>query len=278
MTIAERLRARGLRPKKSLGQNFLLEPKIARAIAEAATTPPGGTVLEIGAGTGALTAPLTARAAHVTAIERDAELIPVLEEDPAIAAAIAEGKLTLVRGDALAIAWAPLLASGARPRVVAGNLPYLITGALLERVTRLAGEGAVDRAVLMVQAEVAARLIAPPGSEAYGALSVFVQAAFDVKRMLTVRGGAFLPKPDVDSSVVVLSPSLRAHETDAFRALVRAAFGARRKTLRNAYKGLFGWSRDELEARAAEASVSLDVRGETLAVEDFARLAALVKG
>jgi len=273
MSIAERLRERGLHPKKRFGQNFLVDVHAQRTIAEAATTPSGGTVLEIGAGTGALTKPLLERAARVVAIERDRDLIPLLSTD--FAEFIAAGRLQLVDADALALDWAALLANGPRPHVVAGNLPYLLTGPLLERATTLAD--CVDRAVFMVQAEVADRLVARPSTKEYGALTVFVQAAFDVRRVLTVRAGAFYPRPDVDSAVVALDPGRprRAEETDAFRMAVRAAFGARRKTLRNAWKSLYGWSKDELEARAIEAGISLDARGETLFVEDFARIARI---
>jgi 16S rRNA (adenine1518-N6/adenine1519-N6)-dimethyltransferase len=97
-----------------------------------------------------------------------------------------------------------------------------------------------------------------------------------VRRILSVKSGAFHPRPEVDSAVVRLTPHRppRARETDAFRALVKGAFGARRKTLRNAWKGLFGWSREELAEHARAAGVSLDARGETLAVEAFARVAA----
>ncbi|TKD06269.1 16S rRNA (adenine(1518)-N(6)/adenine(1519)-N(6))-dimethyltransferase RsmA [Polyangium fumosum] len=272
MSIAERLRSRGLSPKKRFGQNFLVDVSASRAIAEAATTPPGGTVLEIGPGLGALTRPLLERAAKIVAIERDRDLVPLLSAE--LEAPIAEGRVSILEADALAVDWAAELV-GPRPHVLAGNLPYQITGALLERATGLADR--IDRAVFMVQAEVADRLVAPPGSKTYGALTVFVQAAFDVKRLLTVRGGAFYPRPDVDSAVVVLAPHrpARAVETDAFREAVRSAFGARRKTLRNAWRGLYGWSKDDLEARAREAGISLDVRGETLAVEDFARIAAM---
>jgi 16S rRNA (adenine1518-N6/adenine1519-N6)-dimethyltransferase len=269
--IADLLRARGLSPKKRFGQNFLADPHAAARIAEAATTPPGGTVLEIGPGLGALTRPLLDRAARVIAVERDRDLVPILAEELAGAG----DKLSIVEADALAVDWAAALAGGPRPHAVAGNLPYLITGRLLERAVGLAG--AVDRAVFMVQAEVADRLAAAPGSDAYGALTVFVQAAFDVQRILTVKGGAFHPRPEVDSAVVLLVPCRprRAEETGAFRAVVKAAFGARRKTLRNAWKGIFGWSRETLEEKAAAAGVSLDARGETLSVEDFARMAAL---
>ena len=273
MSIAESLRARGLSPKKRLGQNFLVDPRAARIIAEAATTPAGGSVVEIGAGLGALTRPLLDRAARVTAIEFDRDLAPILRED--LAGPIADGKLDLIEGDAADVDWIAKLASGPRPHVVAGNLPYLITGKLIEKAVGVAD--AIDRAVFMIQAEVADRLVAPPDGDAYGALSVFVQAAFDVSRLLTVKGGAFYPRPEVGSAVVLLVPRRprRAEETPAFRAAVKAAFGARRKTLRNAWKGLYGWSREELDARATEAGIDLGARGETLSVEDFARIAGL---
>jgi 16S rRNA (adenine1518-N6/adenine1519-N6)-dimethyltransferase len=271
MSIAERLRERGLSPKKRFGQNFLVDVHAQRMIAEASTTPTGGTVLEIGAGMGALTRHLLERAARVVAIERDRDLVPLLSDD--FAAPIAEGRMQLVEGDALALDWIELLAAGPKPHIIAGNLPYLLTGPLLERATTLVDH--VDRVVFMVQAEVAERLAAKPSTKEYGALTVFVQAAFDVRKILTVRAGAFFPRPDVDSAVVALDPvkPRRAEETDAFRDAVRAAFGMRRKTLRNAWKNLYGWSKDELEAHAKEAGISLDARGETLAVDDFARIA-----
>ncbi|MCC6556802.1 MAG: ribosomal RNA small subunit methyltransferase A [Polyangiaceae bacterium] len=271
MSISEKLRARGLAPKKRFGQNFLADPEIARRIAEAVPTPEGGTVLEIGAGLGALTRPLLDRAARVVAIERDRDLVPILRED--LAAPIAEGRLEVIEADAAQLDWADLLAGGPPPRAIAGNLPYQITGRLIEQAAGVADR--IDRAVVMVQREVAERLAAAPATAAYGALSVFVQAAFDVRRLLVARAGAFYPRPDVDSAVVVLTPGRprRAEETPAFREAVRAAFATRRKTLRNAWSGLYGWSPQELARRAAEAGISLDARGETLSVEDFARIA-----
>jgi 16S rRNA (adenine1518-N6/adenine1519-N6)-dimethyltransferase len=269
------LRARGLAPKKRFGQNFLADAHAARTIAEAATTPPGGTVVEIGAGLGALTRPLLERAAKVTAIEFDRDLVPILQGE--LAAEITAGRLDLIEGDAADVDWAAKLEGGPRPHVIAGNLPYLITGKLVEKAVGLAD--AIDRAVFMVQAEVADRLAAAPDTEAYGALSVFVQAAFSVTRILTVKGGAFYPRPEVGSAVVLLVPTRprRAEETPAFRAAVKAAFGARRKTLRNAWKGLYGWPREVLEEKAKAAEIDLGARGETLAVEDFARIAKLAR-
>jgi 16S rRNA (adenine1518-N6/adenine1519-N6)-dimethyltransferase len=212
----------------------------------------------------------------VIAIERDRDLVPILQGE--LAGAIRTGQLKLVTGDALDVDWAQFLEQGEGPRVLAGNLPYCITGRLVERAIGLAAR--IDRAVFMVQAEVADRLIAAPDSEAYGALTVFAQAAFDVRRALTVKGGAFYPRPGVDSAVVILTPRRppRADETFAFRCVVKAAFGARRKTLRNAWKGLFGWSREALAEAAESAGVSLDVRGETLDVEAFARVAGRAPG
>lgn len=261
------LRERGLSPKKRLGQNFLLDDHACQRIAEAATTPPGGTVLEIGPGLGALTLPLLRRADRVVALERDHDLIPLLEER-----ASGVGALQIVAGDALDADWSALL-EGPAPHSIAGNLPYLITGRLLERSIELSAR--IDRAVFMVQAEVADRLLADPGTKAYGALTVFTRAAFDVTRLLTLKGGAFYPRPEVSSSVVVLVPRRPpvAEETPAFRAVVKAAFGARRKTLRNAWKGLFSWTAEELAANAARAGVDLDARGETLGPEEFARMA-----
>lgn len=258
-------------PKKSFGQHFLADPRIAQAIARLATTPPGGTLLEIGPGQGALTRHLLERAGRVVAVERDRDLLPVLRET--FATEIADGRLVLVEDDAATVDWLRLLEGGPAPHGVVGNVPYNITGRLLERAVHIAAH--VDTVVFMIQKEVADRLAAPPDSDDYGALSVFVQAAFKVEREIVVRAGAFRPPPKVDSAVVRLTAlrPAQAAETPEFRELVRRAFMARRKTLRNAWKGALGLSSDELAARAAAAGVSLDARGETLSVLDFDRVA-----
>ena len=132
----------------------------------------------------------------------------------------------------------------------------------------------VDRVVFMVQEEVAERLVASPGTKEYGALTVFVRAAFDVTRLFKVSRGSFHPPPEITSSIVRLVPvrPARALETDSFRALVRGAFGMRRKTLRNAWGGVA--PAETIARAAAAASVSLDARGETLSVDSYARAAA----
>lgn len=268
------LREHGLAPKKSLGQNFLTDRSAAERIAVAASDPPGGTVLEIGPGLGALTSTLVQRAARVVALEQDREMIAVLGAE--LAPELASGRLVLHHGDALERDWLADLSGGGnhpRPFCIAGNLPYSQTGRFLERSVQLADR--IDKAVFMVQLEVALRVAAGPGSKTYGALSVFVQAAFRPERLLIAKAGAFHPRPEVDSAVVVLHPrpaDERLAETPAFRELVRAAFGMRRKTLRNAWRNLsFGF--DAVQAAAGAEGIELERRGETLSAAEFAAVA-----
>jgi len=272
------LREAGLSPKKSFGQNFLVAESVVRAIA-AACVPDAevghARVVEIGAGTGALTAALLDRAKHVVAIERDRDLVPLLARTFEVE--IAAGKLTLVEGDAQTVDYEALLGEAAddSPRVLCGNLPYQITGSLLERAVNSAAR--LERVVVMVQEEVADRILASPGNKIYGALTVFVRAAFDVARVMKVSRGSFHPAPDVTSAVIRLSPVRppRALETDTFRRVVKAAFGARRKTLRNAWSALAPAA--DVARIAESCGVSLDARGETLDVTAFARVASALE-
>ena len=265
------LRDAGLRPKKSFGQNFLVANAIAVAIAEACVHDAEvghARVVEIGAGTGVLTRLLADRARTVAAIERDRDLVPLLQRE------MADAGVRVVEADAQTVDLVALLgeAEPGSPRVLCGNLPYAITGPLLRRTMEHAAH--VERVVFMLQEEVADRLGARPGTKQWGALTVFMTAAFDVRRVLRAPAGAFHPSPEVSSAVVELVPVRppRAAETGRFRALVRGAFGARRKTLRNAWAKLAP-DAATLEAAAAQAGVSLTARGETLDVEAFARMA-----
>lgn len=269
------LRRVGLAPKKSFGQNFLVSPHVVDAIARACVPDAEvgrARVLELGAGLGVLTEALAARARSVVAVERDRDLVPVLAQE--LAAHVANARVRIVEADAQAVHPEELLGGPdpESPRVLAGNLPYQITGRLLERA--VAHADVLDRVVFMVQLEVAERLAAEPGTKAYGALTVFVRAAYRVEKVFDVSRGSFHPPPEVTSAVVRLEPHRPriAEETEIFRALVKGAFGARRKTLRNA------WSRVAEGPRLAEAAeragISLDARGETLSVEAFAKMAA----
>lgn len=274
----ELLRRHGLEPKRSLGQNFLADARLSRKIAEAvvgtSASGPSPSVLEIGAGTGALTAPLLAAGRTVLAIETDAALSRVLRES--FAGPLASGQLRLVEGDVREVDLRAALESLPAPRVLAGNLPYHLSGLLLRRAVELAP--ALARGAFLLQLEVVDRLCSAPGSEAYGALSVFTQAVFSAERAFVVKRGAFYPQPNVDSAVVVLEPLAQPVElSEEFTALVRAAFEKRRKTLRNAWRGLSGLAGDALEARAHEAGIDLSKRGEVLAVADFARMAEAMR-
>jgi 16S rRNA (adenine1518-N6/adenine1519-N6)-dimethyltransferase len=263
----------GLRPKRHFGQNFLNDSailsKLSQHIAEGAAS-----TVEIGAGLGALTRPLLEHGLKVTAIERDRDLIPVLHRE--FESEVNSAQLTLLEADAKTADYPALLAALPAPRVLAGNLPYQLTGPLLRLVPHLAP--LLARAVFLVQLEVADRLAAQAGSREYGALSVFTQAAFTVRRAFVVRSGAFLPQPQVDSAVVLLTPLEQpvSRETPAFVALVHAAFQQRRKTLRNAWRGVRDLSADELSQHAQSAGIDLGARGETLTVEQFARMAQAI--
>jgi 16S rRNA (adenine1518-N6/adenine1519-N6)-dimethyltransferase len=267
------LRRTGLAPKRSFGQNFLVSQDTVAAIAKACIPDSEvgrARVLELGAGTGALTRALAVRARSVVAVERDRDLVPVLVEE---LADLPEGRVRIVEGDAQAVDPRDLLGAHdpESPRVLCGNLPYQITGRLLERAVVHADD--VERVVFMVQLEVADRLAADPGSKTYGALTVFVRAAFTSAKLFSVPPGCFHPPPDVTSAVIRLEPERprRAEETDTFRAVVKGAFGTRRKTLRNAWRSVA--SMDQIAAAAERAGISLDARGETLTVDQFAAMA-----
>ncbi|HEX7665197.1 MAG TPA: 16S rRNA (adenine(1518)-N(6)/adenine(1519)-N(6))-dimethyltransferase RsmA [Polyangiaceae bacterium] len=264
------LRDHRLAPKKSFGQNFLVDANVANAIAEACVhgDEPNATVVELGAGLGALTTLLAPRAKRLVAVERDRDLVPILRETMA-----PHAHVEVVEGDAQGIDIDALFADASSPRVLCGNLPYQITGRLIGAAIEHAL--AFDRAVFMVQKEVADRLRAAPSTKDYGALTVFAQAAFDVTTARVVSPGCFFPPPDVTSAVVVMSTRRppRAEETETFRALVKGAFAQRRKTLRNAWKSV---GLDRVAPAAEKAGVSLDLRGETLDVEAFAKVARFV--
>ena len=193
------LRKAGLRPKKSFGQNFLVEERVTEAIARACVPDDESgraRVVELGAGLGALTRHLAPRARRLVAIERDRELVPVLRE------AMEGTSVEIIEGDAQTVELTALLGDfeADSPRVLCGNLPYQITGRLLQRAVQNAAS--IERAVFMVQEEVADRLTAKPSTKEYGGLTVFVRAAFDVTRVMRVSRGCFHPPPDVTSAVV----------------------------------------------------------------------------
>jgi 16S rRNA (adenine1518-N6/adenine1519-N6)-dimethyltransferase len=265
------LARRGLVPKRAFSQNFLVSQRIIDAIAAAAFSRPTEHVVELGAGLGTLTAALVRVGARVIAIERDRELISILREEFAPYPAV-----QIVAGDATTIDLRPWAEACGQRLALAGNIPYAATGAIIKHL--VASREYLARAVLTVQREVGDRLRAEAGSKSYGALTVFTSAAFQVETLMRVPASAFHPRPKVDSSVMSFVPHAvaRAEETEAFRFLVHAAFQQRRKTLRNALRSAAPSAvATRIDSALALASIDGGRRGETLTVEEFARLATL---
>lgn len=269
-TLKALLSAHGLRPQHKLGQNFLTDRRILESIAEASGAGPDDLVLEIGPGLGSLTQQLAERAGRVLAIELDRNLVSLLAKtvQPVYS------NVEVLQGDAgridLHALLAERLAPGQRAKVAA-NLPYYITTPLVMRL--LEEELPLDRIVVMVQKEVADRMISPPGSKEYGALSVAVQYYAEPRIVLNVSKGAFLPPPEVESAVVAMQmrdqPPVRAPKGPFFR-VVKAAFGQRRKTVQNALVAGLGAEKGRVEEALTAAGVALQRRGETLSLEEFA--------
>jgi 16S rRNA (adenine1518-N6/adenine1519-N6)-dimethyltransferase len=259
-----RLRAFGVRPKRDLGQNFLIDSNILGVIERAAALDPADVVLEIGGGLGVLSEHLAPRCAHVHVVELDRALVPALEDALAPFA-----NTTLHVADAMAL---DLAALDPAPTKVVANLPYgIAAGALLRTIEELDG---VTRWVAMVQREVGQRFAAAPGSGAYGVPSVLAQLACDVRVHRAVSRNVFHPVPNVDSVLVVLERRGPAAPPE-LRALVQAAFAHRRKALARslALSPVFG---PGVRDRAREALVALghpaDARAERLAPADFRAL------
>jgi 16S rRNA (adenine1518-N6/adenine1519-N6)-dimethyltransferase len=261
---AELLARYGLAPRKSLGQNFVVDANTVRRIARLAGVGPGDHVVEIGAGLGALTAALAETGATVTAVEVDRGLVPVLREQ------VAGTGVRVVEADALTLDWTALLA-GCDRWVLVANLPYNVATPLVADL--LDGVPAIERMLVMVQREVAERLAAGPGSGAYGAVSVKVAYWATAALVGRVPPTVFLPRPKVESALVSIvrrpTPAVGAEiDRDRLFTLVRAGFGQRRKMLRRSLAGL-------VPPGAFEAAdIRPESRAEELSVHDWGRLAA----
>lgn len=254
----------GIRPDRSLGQHFLADPNLARALAREAGGAPGTRFLEVGAGLGSLTVALAGSGAEVLAVELDRALVPALEE------VVAGLSVQVVRANAVDADWPAIL--GDEPRRMASNLPYnvavpVVMG-LLERAP------GVDPMLVMVQREVGERLAAGPGEEAYGAVSLRVAYRAWVKLVRRVPPTVFWPEPQVESVVVRLtrrSPPV-ATQPEVLFHLIEEGFAQRRKTMANALVRM-GYRRDRATAALRGAGLDERVRAEELGLEDLARLA-----
>ncbi len=252
-------------PKKSLGQHFLADRTYIDRIVQAVNPKPGDRLVEIGPGQGAITFPLLDRHGELTVIEFDRDLIFPLTE-----AARAHGTLEIIHRDVLTVDFTKLASDGRKLRLV-GNLPYNLSSPILFHVLEHAE--AVGDMVFMLQKEVVDRMAAAPGSKVYGRLSVMLQAYCAVTPLFTVPPGAFRPPPKVDSAVVHLVPrapeQIAIEDARRFADIVRAAFGQRRKTLRNALSTVCD------SALIEAAGLRPDARAEQIEVDGFIRLANL---
>jgi 16S rRNA (adenine1518-N6/adenine1519-N6)-dimethyltransferase len=263
-----------VRPVRRLGQHFLTDPRILQRIVAALDPARDEVVVEIGAGKGSLTEQLLARGLRVIAIEKDRRLAAELGTRKA------EGgtdRLTVVCGDALRVDWHALVAPHSAFPIphfkVVGNIPYNITSPLIDKALT---PPLPARIVFLVQAEVADRIAAAPGSKQYGALSVGVQAVCRVEQLFTVRAGAFTPPPKVTSALVRLTPLdqplVAPDEMTAFRAFVTACFTRRRKQLRNVVMAASGHPAAAVTAGLAALGFDRAARPESLAPAAFVRL------
>jgi len=268
------LKAWELHPKKQLGQNFLEDPSTARMIAARADLSGDDRVLEIGAGLGALTIPVARLVRHVTAVETDAVIADLLTTELKTQNI---ANVSLIRGDILRLNWDSLLAAPEGPDgwVVMGNLPYNISSQVLFHL--IEHRDRVKRAIFMFQKELAERLTARPGSRDYGRLTVMLAYCADARTLATVGAHLFFPRPKVDSEVLEIrfkpAPDFPADSEPFLFQVIKAAFGQRRKTLKNALTG----SALPLVPQAAQialetAGIDPMRRAETLTVREFVAL------
>lgn len=251
--------------RKRLGQHFLTDRTALERIVQAIAPHAGETIVEIGPGRGALTDLLAQQAERLVCVEVDTKLVPVLRARYAD-----RPHVSIVEGDVLDVDL-PSLVTGEWALV--GNVPYYITTPIIFQALRAPRP---SRMVFLVQREVADRVAAPPGSDAYGALSVNVQALARAEVVARVPAGAFHPRPKVDSAILRLTPRpdpvVTAAEEGAFSRMVQAAFGQRRKQMRRVVRELFGVGAEAAEGILAACEVDVTARPETLSPEAFARI------
>lgn len=253
--------------KKKYGQNFLTDHNIINKIIDGACLTKDHTVLEIGPGLGALTSGLSQRVKQVICIEIDKNLIPILESHEF-------ANVDILEGDILKVDVKSLI-SDKTPVSIVANLPYYISTPIITNLLIL--DDIVDSITIMIQKEVADRLVAQPGTKAYGSLTVFVSYHADVNHVITVPPGCFIPRPAVDSSVIHLKINKKRKPTneDFFYKLVRQSFSQRRKTLINSLTNKsneIGLTKEQIQQGFKELGINENIRGEVLSLDDFLNL------
>ena len=266
----DRIRESNLRYKQSLGQNFLYDEELLSALAEAAGVAADEDVLEIGPGCGSLTKHLCRRAAHVLAVELDERLIPLLT------AFMAEEKnLAIVQGDVMALNLQEVTKDLKKPFAVVANIPYYITTPLIQHL--LTGGLPVSRLALMVQKEVADKILSSPGDDGWGPLAIRCQYMCEPHLAMDVPAACFTPPPKVDSAFIVLplreKPAVEVKSEEMFFKVAAAAFASRRKTMVNNLCATFRVERPQAAEWMRAAGLNEMVRGEKLSLEELAGLA-----
>jgi 16S rRNA (adenine1518-N6/adenine1519-N6)-dimethyltransferase len=266
------LAAHNIHPKKQLGQNFIVDPSFTEMIVKRAGILPEDIILEIGAGLGALTIPLARRAKKVFAVEKDRQIIPILNTEILVSGLT---NISIIEKDILSVEIKALVENMGGKIVVMGNLPYNISSQILVQLIR-SREG-ISRAVLMFQKELAQRITAEAGCKDYGRLTVMLRYCSDIKKLADAKASLFFPKPKVDSQIIELKfkkeiDHKAADEPFLFK-VIKAGFGNRRKTLKNALAAS-ELNIDPNTAKGVLEKSGIDPirRAETLTVEEFVKL------
>jgi 16S rRNA (adenine1518-N6/adenine1519-N6)-dimethyltransferase len=251
--------------KKRFGQNFLTDPKKAKKLVEALNPDREDIVMEVGPGKGVLTELLLKTVARVIAVEIDRDLIPLLRERFG-----ADRRFSLIEDDIIKLDPSRFVSSGLK---VVGNLPYNISGALVEWLIEY--HEVVELAVVTVQREVADRLRANPGSRNYGSLSVLAQSFYDIKRLFDIPPGCFSPRPKVTSTALRLRPERKTDDNldyARFRDFVRDCFSQKRKKLVNSLAAATGIDKNEVDDKILAMGLASNVRAEELTLNQYYRL------
>lgn len=263
----------GLHAKKSYGQNFLVSDRAFRAIVDATVHDDSDWIVEIGAGLGTLTARLAERvtAGKVIALEFDPDMVKVLRAELAGVDNVEIEQIDALRYDLrMAAKWR------GEPIAVCGNLPYHIAAPLLFKI--IDARDSITHAVVMIQKEMADRIVAKPGGKEYGSIGVMLRTYAEITTVAKVGAGSFVPPPKIDSTVIKLVPLAQPRapigDPKHYSNVVHAAFGQRRKTLRNALRAVF--APEAVDAALAQTGIDGGRRGETLDIAEFAALAAAI--
>ena len=273
-SIRKELAQYGLTPRKRWGQHFLVDRNILNKVIRTAELEKGDVVLEIGPGMGEMTLALAHQVKKVIAVEIDRKLVKVLKEKTA-----GFSNIMVIEGDVLKISFEQLYRQGHQQLKVVANLPYQISTPLLFRF--IESRNLFSTLTLMLQREVAERMIASPGGKDYGPLSIFAQCVLDLSIQFYIKPSAFFPPPKVESAVVRMvwkeSPFVRLEEKGWFKKVVKGCFSYRRKRLINALRHADLPLPEDLEKRIEKIGVDPQRRPETLTIQEFVQLATALR-